>query len=545
MIDSPRSPKRRDKLVECLLVVLAAGVAVLSARPYAGSWNDGSRLATVESLVDRHTWAIDLSTFVQAPCPDDATAPLPYDPSDVALCEHGTLDKLFIDGHYYSDKSPVPALLMAGCYQLWQWATGWTARTHPDRFCTAMTLISSGLAYMLAVWCVYRLGRCLRLPLSLRLILTASFAFATVALPYAQHVNNHILLLGVTSALVLATANTIEKTRRERASWRHFVVLGSLAGLSYTIDLGVGPVVLLCTSILVLSCYPLGAVRRSLLSPCLFFALAALPWLALHHGINYAIGGTWKPANANPEYFRWPGSPFAAGNLTGSWIHHNMGSFLLYAVSMLAGKRGFLGHNLPLFLTLPAAVVLLRRHREHWREVLWAVACCGGPWLLYAATSNNSSGQCLAIRWFVPLLAPAYYLLAMFLRHYPQYRIDFLLLSAWGALLVLLMGEGPWIRHMVPLFWPIQAVALVSWGLCHHLRGRIVPASLPGFVRVLFRLTSRCHRHFLGDFPPPQRSAGPATLRCASRLHEANWQRLEAFRPSKTSFKEAGRRTSR
>src|SRR5262249_10809995 len=150
---------------------------------------------------------------------------------------------------------------------------------------------------------------CVRLPLSPRLILTASFALATVALPYTQQVNNHILLLAVTSALVLATAKMIERTRPGRASWRNFVVLGLLAGLGYTIDLGVGPVVLLCTSILVLTCGPFGAARRAslLLSSCLFFALAALPWLVLHHAINYAIGGSWKPANANPAYFRWPG----------------------------------------------------------------------------------------------------------------------------------------------------------------------------------------------------------------------------------------------
>jgi hypothetical protein len=511
MTNSTRSPICWDKLAECLVVVLAVGIATFSARPYAGGWNDGSRLATVETLVDQHTWRIDHSTFVQVPHPEDTAIPLPYPPSEPALLQHGTLDKLFIGGHYYSDKSPIPAVLMAGCYQLWQWATGWTARTRPDRFCTAMTLASSGLAYVLAVWCIYRLGRCLRLPLSLRLISTASFALATVALPYARQVNNHILLLAVTSALVLATAKMIERTRQGRASWRHFAVLGSLAGLGYTIDLGVGPVVLLCTSVLILSCCPFGTARRAslLLSPCFFFALAALPWLVLHHTINYTIGGSWKPANTNPAYFRWPGSPFDAGNLTGSWTHHSVGSFLFYAASMLAGKRGFFGHNLPLFLTLPAVVVLLRRHRENWREVLWAVGCCGGTWLLYAATSNNSSGQCLSIRWFVPLLAPAYYVLALFLQRYPQYRMDFLILSAWGVLLVLLMHEGPWMSHMVPLFWPIQAAVLVNWTLWHHLYGRMVPQS--GFALILYRSRSLTPSAFAAssDAPVPAAPVNP------------------------------------
>src|SRR5262249_53805054 len=163
----------------------------------------------------------------------------------------------------------------------------------------------------------------------------------------------------------------------------------------------------------------------------------------------------WGPANAVLEYFRWPGSPFNDRNLTGGWAHQGPGDFLLYAASMGFGKRGFLGHNLPLFLLLPASAALWRLRR--WRpEVLWAAGCCVGAWLLYAATSNNSSGQCLSIRWLVPLLAPGYFLLALSLRQNPQYRIAFILLSIWGGLLVLLMREGPWCKHVVPWFWPVQ-----------------------------------------------------------------------------------------
>ena len=481
-MDGSSAPSgNRDKLALGVVVVVALGIAVLGARPYAGGWNDGSRLATVETLVDRHTWIIDDSIFVRVPSSDAPAVVTPYDPDEPGLRKQGTLDKLFIDGHFYSDKSPVPALLMAGCYQLWQFATGWSARQHPDHFCRAMTLISSGLAYVIAAMCIYLLGRTLRLPLSSRLLLTASFALATVAAPYVQHVNNHILLLAVTAALVLGLAQFVEATQHGRRSWRRPLILGSLAGLAYTIDLGVGPVVLLCTCAFVLSCClrsqwkreQVGAWSPPLLfslSPCLFFGLAALPWLLLHHALNFAIGGCFTPANANPAFFRWPGSPFHVHNLTGRWIHTGPFSFLLYAASLLAGKRGFLGHNLPLFLTLPALVMLLRSHRERWREVLWALGCCCGSWLLYAATSNNSSGQCCSIRWFVPLLAPAYFVLALFLKQHPRYRLDLLLISGWGMILVLFMNEGPWLRHMVPFFWPIQAAALGSWALLQYLR---------------------------------------------------------------------------
>src|SRR5215207_7390096 len=66
-------------------VVLAAGVlAAVTARPYAGAWNDGSRLAAVESLVDRHTFAIDDSVYLT---PSAAARP-PYDPANALAAAH-------------------------------------------------------------------------------------------------------------------------------------------------------------------------------------------------------------------------------------------------------------------------------------------------------------------------------------------------------------------------------------------------------------------------------------------------------------------------
>src|SRR5947209_4826686 len=171
------------------VVVVAAVIAVVSAKPYAGGWNDGSRLATVEALVDHGTWSIDDSVFVR-PAAEAGV----YPPDDPAL-DYGTLDKLLIDGRYYSDKSPVPAVFMAGEYAVLKAITGWTAAAKPARFCWCMCLLTSGLAYVWAVWSIDRLNRLLRLPLWTGLALTASFALATTAPVYARHVNNHVLLL--------------------------------------------------------------------------------------------------------------------------------------------------------------------------------------------------------------------------------------------------------------------------------------------------------------------------------------------------------------
>jgi hypothetical protein len=476
------SAERGPPLIGLLLVIGAATVAIAGAYPYAGSWQDGSRLANVEALVDYHTWAIDDSIFVRVPAYPPGRGP--YPPNEPALLRSGTKDKLLIGGHYYTDR-PVPALLMAGVYQCYKWCEGETARARPDAFCRALTFGTAGLAYVIAVWCIYRLGLSLGLALATRLLLAGSFAVATVALTYTRQVNVHMMLLAIAAALFRGFAQMADRIRNHKKPWLWLCWLGSLAGLGYTCDLGAGPVLLLCSiGIVAYRCRPIDAcatvpvlagLGRHRLKPELqrmlavaLFVLAALPWLALHHAINFAIGGTFRPINSVPEYSVWPGSPFTAENLTGVWNHGTF-HFVVYAVALLAGKRGFLGHNLPLCLVLPGMVMLWRRRPAGLAEAVIGCFWSAGTWLLYAALSTNSSGVCCSVRWFVPLLAPAYYILALVLREYPSCQLDLCVLSGWGAVIAgLAWWHGPWMKHMVPYFWPIQVGSFASWYACRR-----------------------------------------------------------------------------
>ncbi len=399
------------------LTILAAIIALVSARPYAGGWNDGSRLAAVESLVDRGTFAIDDSVFVNVP-----SNCRPYEPGDAAN-QTGTLDKLFIHGHFYSDKTPVPSLLMAGIYKVVQTITGLSARESPQWFCWLLTVCTSGLAYVVGVRSMHRIGCTVGLPRTTTLLWVISFALGTGALAYSRNVNNHIMLLGIVAALLA------EMLEFEPAN---FFRIGLLAGLGYTIDLGIGPVLFLGTLIW-LACrarspkgratnsplassvstppypprpgrvrcstplpvndqpdegasrdlarieegssvstppYPPrvggggGGLRRCMHS-LVVFSLGALPWLALHHAINYSIAGRIGPANANPEYLNWPGSPFNSANMTGHWQHHNLRDFLVYSLDLLFGKKGFISNNQMLILGFAAIpFVLTRKLRE-------------------------------------------------------------------------------------------------------------------------------------------------------------------------------------
>ncbi|HUY89524.1 MAG TPA: hypothetical protein VMV10_12385 [Pirellulales bacterium] len=459
--------------IASLAILLAAAiVAIASARDYAGGWNDGSRLATVECLVDRHTLAIDESVFVKPP-PPESVEPNPYPDDQPQLQREGTKDKLFINGRYYSDKSPLPALTMAGIYRALQWATEIVARRDPHRFCYWMTLSTSGLAYVAAVWCIYQLGGILRLALRPRLLLTASFALTTVAPAYARHVNSHILLLAVAAGLVLSLARLVEEQQAGSTPWQRVLEIGLLAGLGYTLDLGVGPVLVACSMAII-------AYRTRRLTAVLAFALAAAPWIAAHHALNYYVGGTWQPANMVTEYMQWPGSPFDQQNMTGAFKEKSLGKFLLYPVAMLFGKHGFFNHNLPLLLSLAGLVILLRRRRPETPELIFSTCFFSGAWLLYAVTSNNYSGACCSIRWFVPLLAPGWYVLAVLLRDRPEQVVDLSILSALGVVLgVVMWRRGPWEGSLPPGYWQLNAAALVAWAVWAVLRLRPRPKS-PG-----------------------------------------------------------------
>jgi hypothetical protein len=439
---------RRDLI---LVAALAFAVAILSAKPYAGGWNDGSRLASVESLVDRGTFVIDDSIFVKV-SPNSS----PYTPDFEALSRTGTLDRLYINGHYYSDKSPVPALLLAGVYGTVKRLTGLSACESPATYCKLMNLTGAGVPYVAAAVGIFVLSRLLGLSRQGQWLITASMAFTTVAPAYTRTVNNHIMLLGVVTT-ILTLMVWIET---KAANWLLWLALGTATGLGYTIDLGLGPIILASTG----GWIAYRAVKIHRVGPVVFFGITAFPWLALHHTVNYLIAGTLGPANARPEYLQWPGSPFDAATMTGH-LHHTVLDFFVYSLDLLWGQKGIISHNLPLSLAFVAAPVVLRMRGRYQATLLSALLWSGGAFALYAATSNNYSGLCVSVRWFVPMLAPAYLVLALLVRDRPEFELDLILLSAVNAVWALMAWRaGWWSSPPLAWHWIIMSLGLCVWG---------------------------------------------------------------------------------
>jgi hypothetical protein len=439
---------RLGRLAPWLFFALVSAIALAGTRTLPGSWNDASRLATVEALVDYHTLAIDDSIFTTF-----------------------TSDKIRVDGHFYSDKPPVPALWQAMLYAALQWSFGLSAPDHLHAFCFAMTFGSSGLAYFLAVTAIYRMGERLELTLAQTLLLAASFAFATLAPVYARYVNAHSLILATTSWLMLGLIPPRNSAPGLTVSWPHAVGLGMLAGMSYAIETGTGPILVLGTF-----CYLIW--KRVSWKSLVVFALAAFPWFSLHHGICYAVGHCWRPLNTVPEYFQWDGSPFSSANLTGGWMHENPADCLRYGLELLFAERGFISHQPVLWLAGIAFGLLLCRRVPETPELCLACFWCVATWGLYTAASNNHAGLCCSVRWFLPLLAPAFYALAVAIRHQPRLAVDLAVVSLWGMLLApLAWREGPWQPVNPWLLAGTQIGAVASWIVLVAWRLRQRPSS--------------------------------------------------------------------
>lgn len=439
---------------ERILLISCAVVAAVSARPYAGSWNDASRLATAESLVDRSTLQIDSSIFVVPP-ESDGQQPLPYRAHRSDLLTNGTQDKLFIQWHFYSDKTPLPSVYLAVVYQCWTWLGGSPFAERPDWCCRVLTWSSSGLAFVLAVWGILRLGRPVGLSDRLRLELGLAFAVGTIAVGYSGTVNAHIIQLA--SAIWLFVG--LLEVSQGLYSIRRLIGIGTLAGIAYAADFSAGPT-LLCATLLAI----LGTTRS--VRHAVIVIVAVIPWLIAHHAVNYWIGGSLAPANANPAYFHWDGSPFAAGAITGRWQHATPLHFLRYAGDLLFGKQGYLFHNLPLLIaSVWAWPILKQAKRERW-VLLAALFWCVSTWLLAAVSSTNRSGQCLSVRWFLPLLAAGFLYLAVLLRDRPDLISEFRLAANWGVPMAILSAiYGLWIPHMLPGYWLFVAGFLISWAV--------------------------------------------------------------------------------
>jgi len=347
-----------------LALLVIAVLLALFTKDHANSWADGSRLGTIQGLVESRSLALDDTDFL-------------WQGDKVWIG-----DEQFQEGHYYSHQPPMLAILGAVPYALLHYLGGlsiqdpWTYRL--------LTWLLVGLPVLAGLWALSRLLADAGCPPRWSAAWLLLAACGTALLPFSLVLNQHGPAFGL-FALALYAA-----TRARPAT------AGCLLGLACTIDLSaVFPALAVALPVLALTRFN-GLAR---------YVLGALPPLALHFGVNYSLVGDLAPLGLHTEAFRYPLSPFLLMALTGGeGGSEAAGTQALYAWRALFGQSGLFSLS-PLLLLCVLCAPLCWRARAAERRLptsaLFAVLLAAvGVVTYYLVNSRNFGGSAYGMRWF-------------------------------------------------------------------------------------------------------------------------------------------------
>jgi hypothetical protein len=413
-------------------------VVALLTKTDPQSAHEFSRLGTVESIVDRGTYQLDDSTFIN------------------------TLDKIYRDGHFYSHQPPLLPTLEAPVY----WLLHLPGAGFNNRGRLAMTyafsLLTNGLALALIVVIFARLFALAGVPLSQRDWLAVLLPFGTWLLPYGLVSNSH----GMSALLVAQLGYLLLLIEWQGMTNVRAMSIGAVMGLLIAIE--ILPIVSFAPLVLIYL-----ATRKDLSGRAWAMLAAGLATPLLAHAIiNVGITGDVIPAGFHHELFNYPGSVFDDSSLTGGIKYHTIGEFASYAWASLVVGKGF-------FTLAPLCLVGLLAGVFAWRG--WSRArgphliLLGGVTLSLAAsllTTNNFGGEAVGFR-HATYLTPALLILIVPWLLDARTRSTVTAVAAISCVLMLVFAaRNPW----KVLLWPHPPIG--AWDEYVPIAGKIIHRDL-------------------------------------------------------------------
>jgi hypothetical protein len=334
------------------------------------SWNESSRLAAIESLVERGTWRIDGS---------------PYG--------HETGDKIQLNGHYYSTKPPLLSALAALLYGLLHHAFGATLAVNgcvPGSLCVyywlTLSLVGLPSAWLAATF--YQLVQRQNQAPGWALALTTLLCFGSMLWPYSLVFNNHV----PAAAALFGSFYLLCGSSPSRAQlfWS-----GLLVGTAVMFDL---------TSIF-LAAALFGLVYFYQRRGILFFSGGGLIPIAVTLVLNAQISGSLFLPYFFSEGYDYPGGQFAP-TVGGQSASANL---VAYTLRSMVGDHGLLGYcPLLLFGLTGLGQVVLNKELAFFRgKSVLILAGISGHVLFVWLRTNNFGGDAYGLRYvlsFIPIL---------------------------------------------------------------------------------------------------------------------------------------------
>jgi len=381
--------KEKDLQYFLLFLIIFAVLTKSSIDP----WNGRSRMATIDSLVERGTFVIDNSVYVW------------------------TGDKAYINGHFYSDKPPVLSFLAAGPYFLMK-SAGLTFQNNEGLVYYLLTLIFVGIPAAITV-CVFNKSlKLIGLEKSVRLRLTIALGAGTLLLPWATVFNNHVPAM----ALCFTSFYLILKSKFQ-FNKKNIFLAGFLVSLGATIDIITGGIFFVLFLIYIL--WNRFEIRSVIFLIDIFLIGALLPFW-LHCVLNIQITGGILPAQFVPEYFVYPGSPWSTQNLSGFLSHPDLTSLLTYAFHSTFGYSGFFSYSPVLLIFFFALPQIRHKLKKEGVIITLATIILLG---FYILKTDNYGGWSYSIRWWIPLIPFLLFFGSLYLQKQKSYKIFYLLLA--------------------------------------------------------------------------------------------------------------------
>ncbi len=399
------SPKR--------LLLLLIAVSLITINPRINGWNEASRMALTQSLVEHHSFIIDQSIFVNGG------------------------DKVFINGHFYSDKPALPSIVAAVVYAPLHWLGldleyGWNVSYF---FILLFTIKAMWIASVLAFRKVlsFTPAKANMIPL-----LMFIYAFSSLTFTWSVSFNNHSL---AASSLMIAFMFYLKA--KNNFPLTPLFWSGLFFGFAAAADVPTG-IFLLGFAILVFLHFDSTPGRA-------MFLVAALIPIGSHFVINYTISGSLLPVQIFPEYFTYDGSPWDEKALL-SGVGANSPFFTLkYSVNCLFGVRGFVWYNplLPVFVGLLYQNV--RGKHQFQREsivIMISILILVGYYFIF---SSNYGGDSYSIRWFVPCLPFLFFYSYDIEKVMTSYgsKLGIYGLVVLATIIALIGAINPWSNHLV------------------------------------------------------------------------------------------------
>jgi hypothetical protein len=339
-----------DRRAVALLFLIALAVCALVTKPRVVSWNDGSRIATVDALTAGGTFRIDGSPFAV-----------------------GLGDKIRFHGATYSDKPPLLAML-AAAVALVVAPAGISLRHTPGTAIYLVTLFTVGVWFAVGCCYAYAFAQYLGLSRSVAIAVAALTGVGTLALPYATVLTNHV------PCGACALAGCFYAVRaRDGARWAA-PLAGLFFALAYAFD-AAGILLALAGAILLW-----GAPLRT----WLLVLAAGLPVVALECAYNLRVSGSVMPTAFTVAVWKDPSLPFYSPSQQAFPVF-SPADYLRFAVSLLVGTKGLFSFT-PLMLVAGYGLLVMVRAPGLARRLAIAIAATTIVYFAAIVLLQNDTG---------------------------------------------------------------------------------------------------------------------------------------------------------